>query len=215
MALDLTPEKALIFRITHRDNLPWLLGNGVHCARSASQDPGFVSIGNRELIGKRREHRLPPPCVGLLGDYVPFYFTPHSPMLYNIHTGYGDVAKVPNDEIVILYTTLHRLIERGVTFVFSDRHASLATAQFSSSLGDLPTWIPWTQLRNRDFKRDVERPDKIERYQAEALVHGCVPVQALLGIVCSSEPTAIAVRERIAERRLEIRVLVSPELYFT
>ncbi len=27
----LNPEKALIWRIVHRDNLPWILDNGLHC----------------------------------------------------------------------------------------------------------------------------------------------------------------------------------------
>ena len=36
---NLNPEKALIWRIVHRDNLPWILDNGVHCKSSAVQDP--------------------------------------------------------------------------------------------------------------------------------------------------------------------------------
>jgi hypothetical protein len=28
---DLNPQKALIWRIVHRDNLPWILDNGLHC----------------------------------------------------------------------------------------------------------------------------------------------------------------------------------------
>lgn len=31
---NLNPEKALIWRIVHRDNLPWILDNGLHCANS-------------------------------------------------------------------------------------------------------------------------------------------------------------------------------------
>lgn len=27
---DLNPEKALIFRIIHRDNLPWVMDNGLY-----------------------------------------------------------------------------------------------------------------------------------------------------------------------------------------
>lgn len=31
MSNNLNPEKALIFRIVHRDNLPWILDHGLHC----------------------------------------------------------------------------------------------------------------------------------------------------------------------------------------
>ena len=42
----LSPEKALIFRITHIANAPWILANGLHCRSSAAQDPDFEEIGN-------------------------------------------------------------------------------------------------------------------------------------------------------------------------
>ena len=34
-------EKALIFRIVHRDNLPWIVENGLHCRKSTTVDPNF------------------------------------------------------------------------------------------------------------------------------------------------------------------------------
>ena len=86
---ELNPEKALIWRIIHRDNLPWVLQNGLHCGNGSLQAPAWVSIGNPELIYKRAKHPVPLPPHGFLNDYVPFYFTPFSPMLRNIHTGLG------------------------------------------------------------------------------------------------------------------------------
>ena len=77
----LTPEKALIFRITHRSNVPWILKNGLHCRSSAIVDPNFTGIGNPELIERRRHRKVDILPGGTLEDYVPFYFTPFSPML--------------------------------------------------------------------------------------------------------------------------------------
>ena len=70
---NLNPEKALIWRIVHRDNLPWLLENGLHCGNSNTRAPNWVSIGNTELIEKRATHPVPIPPGGCLNDYVPFY----------------------------------------------------------------------------------------------------------------------------------------------
>ncbi|MEK6712375.1 MAG: DarT ssDNA thymidine ADP-ribosyltransferase family protein, partial [Nitrospinota bacterium] len=53
MSNNLNPGKALIFRITHVDNVPWILDHGIHCRNSEEVDPNFVDIGNPELIGKR------------------------------------------------------------------------------------------------------------------------------------------------------------------
>lgn len=49
---------------------------------------------------------------GTLSDYVPFYFTPCSPMLYNIKTGYNGVPKQEAmEEIVLLVASLRKLAE--------------------------------------------------------------------------------------------------------
>ena len=95
----LTPEKALIFRIVHRDNVPWILDNGLHCKNSKVSDPNFVEIGNKDLIGKRGRHLVKQPPGGTLSDYIPFYFTPFSPMLFNIKTGWGGIRQRNNDEM--------------------------------------------------------------------------------------------------------------------
>jgi len=48
MTLDLTPAKALIFRITHIANVPWLLDHGLHRPTSDLRDPTFRRIRDLE-----------------------------------------------------------------------------------------------------------------------------------------------------------------------
>ena len=128
-------ENAFIFRITHIENVPWLMENGIHCSNSDKRDPNFHPIGNPDLIDKRTHRVVPVPPGGTLSDYVPFYFTHHSPMLYNIKTGYNGIRMTPMSEIVILVTSLHRVAEDQLPFVFTDRHAYLQAAQFTSDSG--------------------------------------------------------------------------------
>jgi hypothetical protein len=123
MSANLNPEKALIFRITHLKNIPWILENGLHCRNSSKHDPDFVNIGNDELIDKRSTREVPLPPGGTLSDYVPFYFTPYSIMLYNIRTGWGGVKQRENREIVILVSSLRKLAEEKRAFVFTSGHA--------------------------------------------------------------------------------------------
>src|SRR6266699_4391730 len=164
----LNPEKAYIFRITHTANLPWILEHGLHCPSSNTIDPDHHDIGNPELIQKRANRPVPIPPSGTLSDYIPFYFTPYSPMLYNIKTGHGGIQKRPVEEIIILVSSLHTLKSQGVPFVFSDRDAYLKTALFSNDLANL-NWIIWPTLQARDFRKDDL--DRFEKYQAEALIH--------------------------------------------
>ncbi len=116
----LNPQRALIWRIVHRDNIPWVLDNGLHCGNSPVQAPNWVHIGNPELVYKRATHPVPVGQGGCLNDYVPFYFTPFSPMMKNIHSGWGGIPQRPNDEIVILVSNLYRVQDLGLPFVFTD-----------------------------------------------------------------------------------------------
>lgn len=124
----LTPEKGLIFRITHIANVPWILDHGLHCRNSPERDPNYAEIGNPELIEKRRHRTVPVPPGGVLSDYIPFYFTPYSPMLYNIKTGHNGITRRPMGQIVIMVSALPKLAGQNIPFVFTDRHAYLQIA---------------------------------------------------------------------------------------
>jgi ssDNA thymidine ADP-ribosyltransferase, DarT len=209
----LNPEKALIFRITHRDNLPWILLNGLHCRNSACADSHFVTIGNPDLIDHRQYHRVKIAPGGYLSDYVPFYFTPFSMMALNIKTGFRGVKQRPNNEIAILVSSLHKLREDGVAFLFTDRHAYLEYAEYYSDLSELRN-IDWTILQNRDFKRDSENPEKTDKYQAEALVHRHLPIGSLLGIVCYNTKERDNTRLLVERAGLNFSVISQSGWYF-
>jgi ssDNA thymidine ADP-ribosyltransferase, DarT len=210
---DLTPEKALIFRIVHRDNIPWILENGLHCKNSQVLDPAYVEIGNADLISKRHTRRVAPPPAGTLSDYIPFYFTPFSPMMYIIKTGWGGIRKRSNDEIVIMVSSLRVLQQKGISFLFTDRHAYLAAAQFFSDLARLDQ-IDWDMLQRRDFRDDPNDPSKKERYQAEALVHKHLAVDALSGLVCYNDAVLATLNATLAKRKQTMKVVKKPEWYF-
>ncbi len=212
-AQDLTPEKALIFRITHRHNVPWILRNGLHCSRSEELDPDFVSIGNPELIERRPHRQVPIEPWGTLDDYVPFYFTPFSPMLYNIRTGYGGIGQRRNEDIVIFVSSLPALEERNIHYVFTDRHAYLERALFFSRREDLDQ-VAWDLLQRRDFQRDPEDPTKFERYQAEALAHRFVPVGGFMGLACYTKDVKLELDADLNELGVELTTLVRPGWYF-
>ena len=86
MSDSLRSGRALIFRIVHRDNVAAALRDGMHCRNSPVANAKFVQISNSELIEKRRSRVVDCTPGGTLSDYIPFYFTPFSPMMYNINT---------------------------------------------------------------------------------------------------------------------------------
>ena len=205
----LNPEKALIFRICHRDNIASVIDGGCKC-KSAAGAAKYAEIGNQELISKRAAHLVPCGPGGTLSDYVPFYFTPFSPMLYNIKTGYNGIAKKPMEDIIMLVSSLHLLKKQGIPFVFTDRHAYLKLAQFSDDLDDLD-WIIWPILQVKDFKKDDV--EKFEKYQAEALVYKNVPVSALIGVGCYNDSVRDEVRALADSKGKKLKVLTRSTWY--
>lgn len=211
---NLNPTKALIWRIVHRDNIPWILDNGLHCGNSAIETPDWVNIGNPELISKRADHQVPVGMGGVLHDYVPFYFTPFSPMLMNIHSGRNGIKKRPNDEIVILVSSLRAVAAQNLPFVFTDSHAYYNWANFYTELTDLEQ-IDWRILQTRDFKRDPEDPAKFERYQAEELVYQHCTVASLIGMICYTDAVKLQLEDLLTQRNLTMPVHTRTGWYFS
>lgn len=209
----LNEQKALIWRIVHINNLPWILANGLHAGNSAIRSPNWTNIGNPALISRRVTHPVPIAPQGCLNDYVPFYFTPFSPMMYNIKTGRGGVQKYTNGDIVILVSSLHKIQQQNLPFVFTDRHACLVGANFYSDLTHLNK-IDWQPIQARDFKRDQNNPQKMDRYQAEALIYQHCPISALIGIVCYSDAIKNHIDQQLQSAGLNIEVIARRGWYF-
>jgi len=175
-------------------------------------DPNFRNIGNLDLIDKRAHRVVRVGPDGTLGDYVPFYFTPFSIMMFNIHTGYN-VRQVPNEEIVILVSSLHRVAELGIPFVFTDQHAYPLMASYFTDVNDLDK-VDWDLLNRKDFKHDPDDPGKKERYQAEALVWKHLPVEALLGICSYTSAVDGGIQAELAKCNVKMQTTVQRNWYF-
>jgi hypothetical protein len=188
------------------------IGHGLHAQNGAMFDPSYRNIGNVDLIQKRTHRVVRVGPKGTLSDYIPFYFTPFSIMMYNIHTGYN-VQQVRDEEIVILISSLLRLSELAIPFVFTDQHAYPMMAQYFTDLDDLDN-VDWGLLNGKDFRHDPDDPGKKERYQAEALVWKHLPLEGLLGICSCSIAVNDWIKAQLAERQLKVKTIVDRGWYF-
>jgi hypothetical protein len=208
----LSPDRALVFRMTHVSNVPWMLANGLHSRLSGARDPGYVAIGNPELVEKRDDRAVPVPPGGTLSDYVPFYFTPYSSMLRHIRTGRSGIVRRPMAEIVILVSSLPTFAAAGIPFVFTDQHASLVTASFFTSLADLPR-LDWPLWQTHDVQRDLRDPDRLARHMAEALAYRHVPVAALQAVACYGQDEQDALEDMMRRAAARIEIVRRPEWF--
>jgi hypothetical protein len=84
---------------------------------------------------------------------------------------------------------------------------------FSSELDDLER-IDWEILQNKDFRRDNDDLGKLERYQAEALVHRHLPTASLLGVVCYNDPMVEAINKLLEGTKVNLKVIPKRGWYF-
>ena len=99
-----------------------------------------------------------------------------------------------------------------IKFVFTDRTATLVAAQYYAGLSDLQV-LPWDLWKSSDFKRDDQKPDKVERYLAEALIHNMLPIEMLNEIVCYTDSRQKEVLKLVSGYGLSIPVSTRIEWY--
>ena len=169
-------------------------------------DPDFKEIGDEELIDKRLEQKIVQGPGGEFADYIPFYFTPYSLMLYKITKD----DKIPKEDIVIMVSSLREIAnDQNAQFLFTDQHAIKEKAHFFSSLDDLNE-IKWEWLQARNFTGNARG-----YYQAEALIYKYLDIKHLRSIICFG-----AKEEQIIKRAMEnagvnhLRIIADPNYYF-
>lgn len=204
-------ENGYVFRMMHVDNLPSVIANGCPCASSAQANGSYTPVGSAEIISRRKLKSVPIDPGGHLGDYVPFYFTARSQMLYNNMTGMGVPRRKP-EEIILLVSSVKHLQYRNVSFVFTSGHALMAESRWYSDPSDLKE-IDWNILQRSDFQRTDSDPGKSNRYQAELLVHQRVGVEDLLGLACFDEASKTKYQASAEQAGLKWKVHAKPGWY--
>ena len=195
--------------MTHIANVPHVLRCGLVRADSPLRDPGYVPIGDRQVI-RLREERL---VNGYkISDYIPFYLGPRSPMLYVIQHGYNGVQRVEPENIVYCIVRLDDLVNADIDCLFTDGHALSSITKYygKEELPQIDTigkmedvyssqWISETDI---DLKR---------RKEAELLVKNDLPATFVRGFAVYNE----AARQKIEAMGVAPeKIAVKPEYYF-
>ncbi len=97
--MPLNIENIWVYRIIPIQNLASVLGEGLFCKNADRRTRDFLSIGSPEVIARRDKVIVKCYIDTVVNDYIPFYFSVRTPMLYNIMTGHS-VTKVPQEDIV-------------------------------------------------------------------------------------------------------------------
>jgi len=208
------PQPTPIIHMTHIGNLDAILASGALAATARLQAAGtrFTNIAYTSIQEQRAAKRVPCGPGGCLHDYVPFYFTNRSPMLYTINRG-----NVPCDggqnALVHLVSTAQKVVTAGLGYAFSDGHGIMAYSSFYDDLARLEE-IDWEVIGSRQWADTVEDGDRKRRKQAEFLVRDTFPIRLLSGIVVPTPQRRDEVETLLARHGFELKVVDKSAWYY-
>lgn len=196
-----------IYRMTHYQNLETILQNGMLAKNKVTEGMTYEPIGNPNIINKRSLITVSCYPELILDDFVPFYFAIRTPMLYNIHTGWG-TDKIDQSNIVYFCCKVSDLVANTLEWCFTNGNAAISTTIFYRDVEELAL-LDWDAIRSNDFKNsDYDRHRK-DKKQAEFLVKDDVPIQLVKKVVVCNNEMEKLVKAKISNFAIEIEVEVS------
>ncbi|MCD8440917.1 DUF4433 domain-containing protein [Tenacibaculum finnmarkense] len=215
-------ENIYIYRMTHIDNIPNILLNGITHKNSPNSNPNFVPIGDVILIDTRSTKHVSIDNGDMLnfnaesiilGDFIPFYFGIKMPMLYVIQNGGNFVEKATSAEnIIYLACPISNIIESGEIYYFSDGHATDSLSSFydNTKVNELPKIIDWDSIK-APFWGGQENLNIKRKKQAELLLSNDLPAQFIVGFCCYNKDT----KEKLVNMGIEDeKIKVIPRAYY-
>ena len=205
-----------VYHITHVKNLEAMITRGglLPDRMTSKLSPAPISIGYGHIKERRMARTVPVGPGGTLGDYVPLYFAPRSPMLYSISQGNVPTYQEGQGPIVHLVASAEAIAVRGLSYVLTDGHADVALTRFYDSLAELNK-VDWPLMRAQYWRDTIDDPDRKRRRQAEMLVHRFLPWDLIVAIGVQKRSTGSLVLEAIGHASHQPPVAVRPDWYYS
>lgn len=203
------PSKVLIYHITNVANLTGILEeDGLHSDAAMAKRQPSVIIGY-DHIKLRRLQKIPVPCCEWrrVGEFVPFYFCPRSPMLFTVNKGNTGHASGCQKDIVHLISTVATGIATGKAWAVSSGNAGAFHTTFAAKLESLDA-LDWAAIRATQWQ------GKQHQKMAEFLVADFFPWSAIQGIVCQNSVTAAKVNAILTGAKHQPPVEVKTSWYY-
>lgn len=196
--------------MTHIENIPHVLQHGITHAQSANANGAYTPIGDSSLINTRSRFTLN--NGKQLGDYIPFYLGVRTPMLYVMQKGFNWVSPTPAQDIVYCVSSVQKIIDHQLNFVFTDGHAVDGfTSQFNEDdIENIDDLVDWDAIKAKFWKSETDL-DLKRRKEAEFLVQQDIPIDAVLGYVVYNE----AAKNKLTQWGVaDNKVHISSQYYF-
>jgi hypothetical protein len=202
-----------LYHFTHGRNLASILADGE--LRPSARARTTVDIADSKIKRSRGSRVVTCGPGGVVGEYVPFYFAPRSPMLFRIQR--GGVEGVDGDPRGLVYfaTTTERVEAAGLGWVYTDGNAAAAVTRFEDDLARLDETVDWPLMDEIYWNNTDEDGDRVRRRGAEFLVHGTVPLALIEEIGVYDGAVQRRTREILAGAGSDLAVTIRQDWYFS
>jgi len=153
-----------------------------------------MNIGHTHIKARRLNRNVPVGPQGTVGDYVPFYFAPRSPMLFAISRGNVAGYTAGQQPVIYLCSSTEAVDAAKLPWVFTEGHADMGYTDFFDDLKDLEK-IDWKLMTAKYWNATPEDPDRSRRRQAEFLVKTFFPWKLVKQIAVYGNATAKIVND--------------------
>lgn len=208
------PKRIWLYRITHIENLYHILNFGVFTSKSPNANPNYIKIGDQSLIQFRRDLDARNPPGGTLSDYIPFYLGPRSPMLYQIATGYEDIEKHDQENIIYIISSYDQIVSHNLEYFFTDSNARTKTCNYYIEEKDFNN-LDWDAIDSTHWISDESDLLRKQKKQSEFLIKHHLPVSCIDYIGVYNESAKQKVLNLLEQKGLDIPIKTSPhKLYY-
>lgn len=205
------PKQTRIYHITDVSNLQGIIDEGGLHSDAAMRASG---VAHTEIgYGTIKWRRLTQYTIGccenrFVGEFVPFYFAPRSPMLYTINK--GNTGRPPGCQTSILHlvSSVDIAWKLGQPWAISDGNAGAGYTTFSNG-NDALDEVDWSAVRS-----DIWGGDKMHKKMTEFLIRDFFPVTAFIGIAAQNDKVAEEVTATLKVNNIQIPVKTIKTWYF-
>jgi hypothetical protein len=202
------PETIAIYHITSIENLDAILAAGGLLSDLAMQVRNPTQIGYSHIKMRRLTEIQVPCCANrFVGEFVPFYFCPRTPMLFTINKGNTGLPPGCQKDIVHLVSNVQVGITLARPWAVSDGNAGSYSANFDASLASIQA-LDWDAIRANSWS------GRQHQKQAEFLVHEFFPWEGIREITCYNQAAVDRVVAKLAGQQNAPAVSANSRWYY-
>ena len=208
------------YHFTHVDNIATIFKSR-ELRADIDAKPKNNSL-DQTIKAKRRTEKIKIAPYGLLGDYVPFYFAPRSPALYQLATGDHQMNKTSQNELVFFRLDFRPgadgLVIESLSLISNQHPLKNGAVLYLATPANIRTRINWKTIQSFLWNDTDEYPNRKSQREAELLIYQRLRLEQTNGarITLATRTNLLQrkIQQMCQENDLRIDVEVQPSYFY-